>query len=652
MSLRSLKKLRGNEDIDILKLNHSSSESDAEGSKPSNDKVVASLNVFDLLNDIENSSNDEDVNDNTYTDGPCENDQAYLSVKPKNTRKKKKTKSKAIKTKSATVTEQDIDQILSEVNSISSQNPGTFAAQKLNEQKMNSKSVLMVVRKHLNVDNELRRMFGSDVVDANARNRNNNFRKKNYIFVLPKNTWPPINKYGVQMVVDKTKNGITFFKYVHSKANYQNLQQMFWKAARLADPHAVQRILEMHPYHIDTLLHLSEVCRVSEDTQTSSDLLSRALLCLETAFHPSFNVASSFCRLDYNRTENRALFIALFRQIVIVSMKSCWHTAFELCKLLYNLSPEQDPLACLLIIDIFALKVENYNFVLQFIEDHNHSLKLTMLPNFAYSHALAQFYKETVENTSHVKSNELLQSAILNYPMISQLISEKCSLVIESNPTYVTNENVLKSHSRSLQQQCKLYVERSVDLWKDAVVTSWFKENVNFVNREHIRMPNYEIAIKNQKSTFLSPPLNVMRHIFISDISSVSALLPSTAFETSQDPHDPLPPPNSYSDYQPEITQSGTGNPVMAFINSLMPGFNQNGQNEGNGQVGLQGVDIGAGEDRRAGNWGDHLRNVPGDFGVIVRDMINNLYIQNNQEQPMPEIIDETGDVQDEDTLD
>ena len=266
-----------------------------------------------------------------------------------------------------------------------------------------------------------------------------------------------------------------------------------------------------------------------------------------------------------------------------------------------------------------------------------------MLPNFAYSYSIAQFYKEVVDGISHEHSSDLLQKAILNYPMVAQLICEKCSFIIESNSLFVMNENVLKSHTRSLTQQCKLYLERSVDLWKDTKVVHWFKQNVDIVNTNHADMPGYQESLHRRKTVFLSPPLNVMRHIFISDISAVSALLPNTAFESSQDPHDPMPPPSSYSDYQPDTTRPNAGNPVMAFINSLMPGYDQNNQNEQEiGGVNLGGFLAPAGEGNRAGQWGEQLRNIPGDFGVALRDMLANLYIQDQDNQDaMPEVVDE-----------
>ncbi|XP_063685974.1 ribosome quality control complex subunit TCF25-like [Bolinopsis microptera] len=639
MSSRSLRKIRGDKDLEDIKNILKTTSLNEEKNLPT--KASQSLNVFDLLN--ADCSSDEEANEDSPDHSLVETPVAKKAQQKKRKKKNKKKQKNELQNNEAVEQEDNFDAILSELDAISPRNLDSSVTGNISTlQNSLQSTTLTVIRKNLNAENELRRMFGREAVDEN-RGRGSQFKKKNYIFATPKSNWPPMTKCGIQMVVAKTQSGITYFKYVHSKSNYQNLQQIFWKASHLADPHAVRQVLEIHPYHLDTLLHLSEVCRVSGDTQTASDLLNRALFCLEKAFHPSFNVTSVTCRLDYNRTENRALFIALFRQILFVSLKSCWQTAFELSKFLYNLSPEQDPLACLLVIDTLALKVEDYNFVLQFIDEFNHSLKLTMLPNFAYSYSIAQFYKEVVDGVSHEHSSDLLQKAILNYPMVAQLICEKCSFVIESNSLFVMNEKVLKSHTRSLTQQCKLYLERSVDLWKDTKVVHWFKHNVDIVNTNHADMPGYQESLHQRKTVFLSPPLNVMRHIFISDISAVSALLPNTAFESSQDPHDPMPPPSSYSDYQPGTTRPNAGNPVMAFINSLMPGYDQNTQNEQEiGGVNLGGFLAPAGEGNRAGQWGEQLRNIPGDFGVALRDMLANLYIQDQDNQDaMPEVVDE-----------
>ena len=636
MSSRALRKLRKDDDLSVLQDNFKSSEDEDLSSHCT--VKTPSFNVFDLLDGASSQSDNNDGIDkkNTEADVP----KAKLSNGAKKKKRKKKTKNQC-KDQHDDSNCEDIDKILSELDG----NKGSVCPNSvvLSENSTPSsikiQSSLVVVRRHLNAESEMRRMFGNDVMGT--ENHQSTSRRKKCIFATAKANWPPMKRCGVQMVLDKTENGISFFKYVHSKTNYQNLQQMFWKASHSADPHAVRQVLEIHPYHIDTLLHLSEVCRVSEDTQTASDLLNRALFCLEKAMHPNFNVTSVSCQIDYNRRENRALFVAIFRQILFASMKSCWKSSYELCKLLYNLSPQQDPFACLLIMDTLALKVENFDFVLEFIDEFDHALNLTLLPNFAYSHALALFYKEVMSNTSHEKSAATIRSAVLRYPMIAQLICEKFNYNLESNSLYVTKESTIKSHTRSLTQQCKLYVERASELWTDSEVVSWFKKNVTIVNNEHEKIPGYAKALSNRKQLFLSPPLNVMRHIFISDISSVSALLPPAAFERSQDPHDPMPPSNSYADYSPETRQMQARNPVLAFIDSLMPGF----VNNQGGQEAVQGVELGGflhptGEENQAGHWGEQVRNIPGDFGAVLRDMLANLYIQNNE--PIPEVLDET----------
>eukprot|EP00116_Pleurobrachia_bachei_P002680 sb/3462942/ len=615
MSSRALRKLRGDSDLDRIAKTLVSNDQEKD-----DDVVVPqkSLNVFDLLQEGESDSGENDIAEPEIVQ--------VAAPAAKRKKKKKKPKKKIAETSQ----NEDIDEILAELE-IKSNQENKSLQQNLSEA---HKSILLVRRKFLNSDNELRRLFGSDVTEDRGT-VHQQFRRKSYIFSNPKSNWPPMKKCGIQMVVEKESGGITYFKYVHSKANYQGLQQMFWRASRLADPHAVQRVLQLHPYHIDTLLHLSEVCRISDDSQTAADLLNRAMFCLEKAFHPNFNVTSVSCQMDYRRAENRGLFVGLFRQILYASRKSCHQAAFELCKLLYNLQPEGDPLAMLLFIDTLALKTEDYSFVIGFVEQFEHGNSVRMLPNFAYSLALATFYKEVMENSgSHDKSTSLLEHAILFFPLIAHGLCDKCNITCATNGLFVSNETVHKSHTKSLTQQCKLYVERGSDLWRDSAVVAWFKTTLNKVNEGYLNYPEYIRSMEVRKSVFMRPPLNVMRHIFISDIPPVSALLPTDAFETTQDPHDPMPPPDSYADYKSEVERSRAQlDPITAFINSLLPGYNPDGaveeEERGAPPRGLQlgrflqpaAGDEGAVAEGGPG-WRDNVRAIPGPFGDFLNAVI------------------------------
>lgn len=98
--------------------------------------------------------------------------------------------------------------------------------------------------------------------------------------------------------------GVQMFAYEHN-AGYQAVQRAFLAAVESLNPDNVVAVINAHPYHVDALLQLAELCRMSEDLQMAADLCERALYALECAFHPLFSLAQGSCRLDYRRQENR-----------------------------------------------------------------------------------------------------------------------------------------------------------------------------------------------------------------------------------------------------------------------------------------------------------------------------------------------------------
>jgi hypothetical protein len=124
-----------------------------------------------------------------------------------------------------------------------------------------------------------------------------------------------------------------------------------------------QEILSQEdPYHIDTLLQLAELSMFSEDVETATELIEKAVFMCQVAFHPSFSLASGQSRLPYKYPENRSFYIAVMRHIRFVGEKGGYLTALELCKVLYNLEPKEDPLALLMVMDFYALYVSFFLF--------------------------------------------------------------------------------------------------------------------------------------------------------------------------------------------------------------------------------------------------------------------------------------------------
>lgn len=62
----------------------------------------------------------------------------------------------------------------------------------------------------------------------------------------------------------------------------------------------------------------------------------------------------------------RAFFITLFKHLIFVGGRACYRTALELCKVLLSLDPEGDPLAVVLILDFYALRAKEYDWLINF----------------------------------------------------------------------------------------------------------------------------------------------------------------------------------------------------------------------------------------------------------------------------------------------
>lgn len=194
----------------------------------------------------------------------------------------------------------------------------------------------------------------------------------------------------------------------------------------------------MCPYHIDSLIQMSDISRMSDDTQMAADLIERTIYAIQNCFHPSFNFISKGpnqpainFKIDYNRVENRGFFIALFKHIIYVGGKACYRTSLELCKLLLSLDVEGDPLGAILLIDFYAIRSNQFEYLIEFYETFNSTKHLNLLPNIAMSVALAYFYlfKQT-NDTSHLdKAEKLLQDALVRFPSILMDLLEKCGVV-------------------------------------------------------------------------------------------------------------------------------------------------------------------------------------------------------------------------------
>lgn len=614
MSSRALKKLYGKSDLDVLssQLNQEEDDDDDVDANENDDMVIAGASKkkeknrknknkgfsFADVGDVFSPSADEVKDEEAEKEEEEEEKEEKAREEDVNARKPtgaKKKKRRGKKTARETPEpelkspDENIDDVIREVcgdDLRETDEPGFPISD------FSVRSLLHIEHKNLNPDNEMKKIFGSKVVagEQNKTRRRRGFQPtSSYVKLVPvKPEWPPVKGTGLTMEIQETSSsGTTFFLFRHN-STYQQVQKQFWTAVDSLNPENVMELVRRHPYHVDSLIQLSEMCRIQEDSSMAAELIQRSLYSIEAAFHSNFSLTSGKSRISYKYRENRGFFLALFYHIGYVSKKGCHRTALEFCKLLYSLDPDSDPLACLLLIDFLCLRSSEYDFLLRFYHELEPAKNLSQLPNFAFSVALAQFQLEMEKSPSSTPlADELLQSALLHFPTVLHQLLDKCSVApdprVEKHPHFaLTKEYALP---RPLNQLVSLYTARSFHCWKDPDVLIWLERNsrafMDAFDAGRITPKALDDIAAKQMARFVKTPHNVKRHVVVSDIKEALADVSKDLKDEAISTTDPLPPPDGVNAYEKPAPPArgaaganyGDGGIISTFLRSLMPDF-------------------------------------------------------------------------------
>ncbi|XP_077993658.1 ribosome quality control complex subunit TCF25-like [Glandiceps talaboti] len=590
MSSRALRKLHGIQDsLPTVDLERESS-SDEEPELVDRPSKTPFANPFLALTEDNEESTHQDEMDKEEVEVQQSDEVKPIKNEHTGARKKKKKKKKKKEQKEMNKTpvhdEDEIDASIREVNVLLGEIPRNDDSELSNYPvAMDTKAVLWVEHKHLNPDNEMRRIFGSQIVRTEGRRRGQGSRHHRTTWlVTPKSTWPPLAKSGLSMKYISKVKGCECFTFEHSK-DYQQVQFKFLDAVESLNPNNIVEILNMHPYHIDSLIQLSEVCKMSEDIQMATELIERALFCFECNFHVLFNLTQSSCRLDYRRQENRAFFLALFKHLMFVGQRGCYRTSLEYCKLLLSLDADHDPLCVLLMIDFYAIRSKQYEFLIRLYNEWESQRNLSQLPNFAFSVALAKFH------LGQENADAMLQDALLKFPSILQPLLDKCSIQPDqtvSKHSFYTSAPL--SQPAGLQHLVSLYIGRSFSVWKEPEVVTWLESNVlKVLQRVDDKDPLVEQYAKKRHLRYQGTPTNILRHIMLSEIQDANVTLPAELAQSPMMSYDPLPPDDNIVSYtRPPRSRLAThpdNGPLAAFFRSLLPTYNLRGAGEGDRAV-------------------------------------------------------------------
>jgi len=538
-------------------------------------KASARPSLFAMLGD--DGDGDGDGDDGNDADAGREDDghdSAGIAApkSSKKSRKKKKTaKAKATAADSGTQVTQgkdpsgldEIDQALLALNLTANgqaKDDSELQDAAADAEKQQLFAALSIDNQHLHADNEMKKLFGRAALQhteeqARPRQRggpqggiaaaiagrtapgNRNLASiglRRNIFIQGKEEWPRATSGGLGMeMVEKRADGSVEYRFVHNSM-YREVQQQFQICVRGMDPDRMVQLLQHNPYHISTLLQVSEIAKQQRDNATASDLLERALFTFGRSVHSTFsgNLAAGKARLDFRRPENREFWLAVWRYIMTLGVRATWRTALEWARLLMAMDPEQDPYCLRLLIDQLALRGREPRSVVDLVEVDYLQRLWKVPPNLAFSVALAH---DRLKQPQQARS--ALRNAIKEYPWLAARLCRELDL--SPIPKPIWGKEPCSDYQELL---CQMYVLKAKDLWNTTEGTSLLVEVCYYF---------HEDLGAGDDPYWLAPiaETDLARHVILSDNQNLIALLDPRVKNKYTSASDPLPPDDSIRSY-------------------------------------------------------------------------------------------------------
>ncbi|KAF2166942.1 hypothetical protein M409DRAFT_66457 [Zasmidium cellare ATCC 36951] len=594
MSSRALRKAqREKEEQDRLKQLEEEAqdlEEDDEDEEPA--AKAPRKSAFAMLQDEEEADEDEpgDEADGTET-APAEALPAHVTAKS-SSKKKKKKKAKAKINEHAsdeTPSDKQLDEIDAALKELSTKGNSAhlgITAAGVDPAMDEASRLLVIDTNHLHAQNEMRRLFGRAALESQEEeqpeqqavggNRRQQRRVQQVglaqalrgqradgrsgglaamalrrnIFISGKEEWPVATGGGLGMEVEeKRADGTVLYRFVHNTV-YQDVQSQFETCVASMDPNRLVALLRLNPYHISTLLQVSEIAKSESDHATSGDLLERALFSFGRAIHSTFakNLSEGKARLDFRRAENREFWLASWRYMQNLTMRATWRTVYEWARLLLSLSPEDDPYALWLVLDQYALRSRQDLDYLNMSRNASFKGVHNDMPNVQLSQGLAEH-----RAGNQGKGKQALFTAIGRFPwVVARLMHE---LGLDAPPAVWGKE----PRTQKEKFHAELYAIYAKDLWNTPEASNLLVEVASAVPADTPAAPvNADEITRNEA-----------RHALLSDNTTLIALVPRKFTAQLESSSDPLPPDDAFMSYLSRRTGRSRGGGGTMGLNQI-----------------------------------------------------------------------------------
>ena len=264
----------------------------------------------------------------------------------------------------------------------------------------------------------------------------------------------------IQNDVSQWQKFISFYKFepLNSDLSKKSMMDFYLSVIVHPDHEAlINLISSKFPYHVPGLLQVALIFIRQGDRSNTNGLLQRALFVFDRALKANIIFDSLNCQLPYIYFFNRQFYLAIFRYIQSLAQRGVIGTASEWTKVLWSLSPLEDPLGCRYFLDHYFLLNNDYQYI---IELSNSPLMNCYKQWNTLGFSLAVVLSFLRINEMSSARNALLK-AFKHHPLqLSELFKEKLL-----GDHALTKDLSIDGHSAE-NLELKAYMARFPLLWK------------------------------------------------------------------------------------------------------------------------------------------------------------------------------------------
>lgn len=370
----------------------------------------------------------------------------------------------------------------------------------------------------------------------------------------------------IQNDIDQWQKFITFYKFepLNSELSKKSMMDFYLSVIVHPDHEAlINLISSKFPYHVCGLLQVALILIRQGDKSSTNGLLQRALFVFDRALKGNIIFDSLTCQLPYIYFFNRQFYLSIFRFIQSLAQRGVIGTASEWTKVLWSLSPLEDPLGCRYFLDHYFLLNNDYQYMIELSE--------SPLMNCYEEWNTLGFSIGVVLSYLRINEMESARNALLktfkHHPLQLSEIFKKNFL---GEPALTENLSI-DGHLAEILE-LKAYMARFPLLWTKNEEIAFLRHEISNILKDY-QSGSITIDLANEqnddgtnvsKSPFFieSIPINLLRFAILSEESSVMAAIPSTIWSDYEVYEFDVLPPVPTSKESIDVVES-----IKSFIN-------------------------------------------------------------------------------------